>query len=387
MKYNIIITYLNYELRILIFSIGIKSVNLVYDELVCEQDLLKIDNDVVLDNIKSQLHHKLMNIKSDFNNINPHIYLVIDGETEANNTPSNDVKVLKMKIDFDKKHKIEAKDLYNFDKEAFSKSVKFANKTYSGYLIEGFIIDGSKDNFPLGKIVKNHIEVIGSAHYIDKRIYEIFHELLNDSYFDIKGFYDADYLLKKIVSLKDKHGLIEISRKHTKFFINKDDKIQNIITPIGLINFFNNTYATLLKEEKGPVLTKEAVFFLKKHFVLDEIAIDALVNDAFSYNNLVKVFKTVLIDYFSYFYRELAKNNLNNIDFQLIIDGYENNSLYDIINNNTNFKVTKFNVNNDLNVNFKKTKYVGEFNDLNIYQLKALVAAQNIINYRYWESR
>lgn len=385
MKTTLVLSYQNYELRLMVFACSGKKINLVYDQPVGAWDLLTITDDCSLNQIKTKINEQLKVVQNNFNSLNEHMYVLVDATKEGQQGAlTAEARLIKITVNVPNRHEISVDDLAKLDKEAYARSNIIDGKTYTGFLTEGYNINGRQVDRPLGVIAVDSFEVIGSHHYVNSRLVEIFGQLIEQTPFRIKAIYDTDYVFKKQVRINDNSGIVEVGRKDTKFYVNNNHQIQTICTAIGLVNFFNNTFDTL-SENNDCDLSKEAVFFLKQHFVFNQASEALKINEAISYNLATNTFRNVLINYFDYFHKELHKGRYPINDFQLIIHDYDATELSQLLSENTDLNITPFHVtNHSFNPGLCSSEQLATCDN---GALKAMLVMQDVALYRYWEIR
>lgn len=379
MKYNLVVSYLDYELRMMVFAKCNREINLVYDQKITNENIYKYDNDGLIDSLKQKINNVLNYLLEHFQGLNKKINIIVENEKMLR---SSETKSLRIQIPFNQKHVVEQEDLLKFDSEAYARVNQVDNRVYGGYCIESLYLDSKQCHYPVGQVSKHNIEALGSAQFIDKHIYDMFVELFKDSGFEIKGFILGDYLLKRGLHWDNNNGIIEMNRKTTKFYMKHDDITKTISTPIGLVNLFNNVYDTLC-ETHNQKDSYAAVEFLKQHFTFKTIEDTYFVNNEITYNDATNVFRNVILNYFSYFKKELSKSGYNIDRFKLIVDGYDAKEMSSLLTTNQIINCEDVSLSTEKNSNDIKIK--GQFINLDITQFKAMVAIQDLINYRYWE--
>lgn len=385
MKTTIVLSYQNYELSILVFGVSNKQLNLVYDKQIGAWDLLAIQDDMTIANIKSRVHQVLPSIKQKFPEVGNNIYVLVDGTKEGvRGALTAEARVMNITVNVPNKHAINMEDLKKIDKDAYSRSSAIEGKTYTGFLTEGYQVGGREIKKPLDQIVVDNFKVIGSHHYVSTGLIQIFETIFKDTPYNIRAIYDTDYVFKKFLRIPQNAGIIEVGRKDTKFYVNNDRSIQTICTAIGLVNFFNNTFDNLAESYEQD-LAQQAVFFLKQHFVFTQQREELMINEQISYNEATNIFKNVLVNYFEYFHKELRKGHYHINDFQLIVNGYDSQELAELLTQTLDLQVTPFKVT-------EQTFTPGICNPdqlaiIEISKLKAMLVMQDIVTYRNWEIR
>ncbi len=384
MKYNIVLAYINYELHLLVFSVFREQSLIVYDRFITKQDLSKqVDYEV----LRKELQDAFDIVESKFSHLNKNVFVLLDVlNNKQTGSVNNETQSASFTFNFDKKQQLTREDLAEINQTALNRSVARNNKLYGGCLIEGYKVDGGNQKHVLGSVVHQRLEVKGALNYIDSRLYELFKSLVDQiggiSGFKIQGFYVADYIFKKSINLDANCGIIEIGRRSCKFTINVGGRVSTVVTEIGLVNLFNNTYDTLLKKHSKEA-SLEATNFIKKHFIVNKYDHDYMINDEVSVNEAANVFRNVVINYFNHFVKELKANNLMVDNFYLIINGYDESEVAAVISENTEINCSRFEVRNLLNT--AEFSNVDELACLNEVEFLSSLLMHYITTYRYWE--
>lgn len=378
MKYHAIVSYIDYELKFFIFAKNAKEINLVYESLITRKNIYNLDNDGLYDSLLKKIETEVNAITKKFEDLNPNLYILVENETVT----GNDTKTLRIQIPLQQKHQIRYEDLEAFDKEAYSKSKLPEGKVYGGYMIEEYYIDGKNVITPLQRTASHNIEAIGSQQFVDRIIFDTFHNLFDNTYFNIKGFVLNEYIVKKMINIQDNSGIIELTRKKTNFYVSQKRYIKTISAKIGLVNFFNNVYEKL-RESFEENNAKQAVNFIKKHFIVNQYPINYYINEEVTLNDVSNLFRNVLCNYFSYFKKELASNGIKIQDYILIINNYEMKELAPLLEEKEIFIVKSFNQ-QLLRKNIDH-KIKGQYNNLDYQATKALTLVEELSNIRYWE--
>lgn len=386
MKYKIVLAYLNYELHLLVFSVFRDQALVVYDRVIAKGDLTQpVDYEL----IRKDLNKAFDIVESKFSNVSKNIYVLVDSvNNRKTKTVNNETQTASFTFDFNKRQEISREDLEKINQQALYRSIAKENKIYSGYLIEGYKVDGGNEKNVLGKVVQERLEVKGALNYIDSRLYELFKALVEqqpiDRGYKIVASYVSDYIFKKAIKLDANSGIIEIGRKSCKFTINYAGRTSTVITEIGLLNLFNNTYDTLLKQH-SPKASEEAANFIKEHFIVNKYDVDYQINDEISVNEAANVFRNVIINYFNHFAKQLKENNLLVNNFYLMINGYDESEVATLISESTDINCSRFEVRNALNTS--EFSNVDELSCLNNVEFNASILMHYIATYRYWEMR
>ena len=363
MNINVTVAYINYELRVIVFSNYRNNINIIYDKKICKFDLLSLNNDIEKDKLKETMEQTLEEITKKFKITNKKIDVVIDCD---NHVESKQIII----VEFEQKKAITKSDLATINGKALSKSVAKDGLMYAGYLIDGYKIDGSSIVNPLGNIVHNKLEVYGVLKYININIYHLLKSLIEIADFKMNSINVGDVILKKTAKLTDNTGIIEICSRKTKFIINKDNEIKSFSTNIGLTNFFNNVYDQLI-ENHSPKDTEDAVRFLMKNFTFKKYDANFIVVGDITLNELINIFNNVVVNYFQYFEREFVNNKVNVGSYSILLNNYPARELVKLINLNLETKFDEL--------------IMDDFRNLDPIALKAALTVKKINKYRSWE--
>ena len=362
-NYKIVISYLNFELRIMVFSIFENHPEIIYEEQIYKGELTNISNDVDLDEIKKRILNSYNEIERNLKINKKNINLLLD-------TTINHVSSQNIILNYENKHTICLEDYKKIKELAFSKTVAKEKLVYVDYFIEGYKIDDSTIEFPLGEVVHKKLEVSGNLIYIDKQLYEILLNLIQIEGYKIINTTLSEICFKKNIELIDNSGLIEIGSKNTKFIIKKNNTLKTFYTKIGLTNFFDNAYDILL-EKYGKKEAEEAVRFLMKHFVFNKYENDYLVTENIYINELVTIFQNVIVNYFEYFDKELTKTNLNVNSFYILLNVFKSNEFIKLLQEKTNINCEMLIIN--------------DYRNLDVTEMKAALFIKMLYQYDRWE--
>ena len=363
-NYKIVISYLNFELRIMVFSMYDNNPEIIYEEKIYKGEITSISNDVDLDEIKKRLLKSYNEIEQNLKITKKNINLILD-------TTKNYISSQNIILNYESKHTIDLEDYKKIKELAFSKTIAKENLIYVDYFIEGYKIDDSSINFPLGEVVHKKLEVMGDLVYVDKKLYETLENIIKINDYRIINTTLSDICLKKNIDLIDNSGLIEIGSKNTKFIIKKNNTLKTFYTNIGLTNFFNNVYDILLEKYENKEEIEKAVRFLMQHFVFNPYENDYLVTENIYLNELVTIFQNVIINYFEYFDKELTKTNLNVNSFYILLNVFKSNEFIKLLQEKTNINCEMLIIN--------------DYRNLDVTEMKAALFIKMLYQYDRWE--
>ncbi len=323
MKNNVytVFSYNNYELKIKVYVKEAEKVFVLMEELIDKIDLNKLTSDLQKDKVALTIKEKLEKTKQ----LNPSkdIYLVFDPEKYYYNRKSGT-------FDFPENHIVTRDDMltiYNYilNDEVAQNGYRVVNFNVSEMFKNGDKAIAKPIGSQMDKLVVN-----GELVFADSQTFYNLSNLIQGSGYRLVESRIGAYLLKNKADLQNQQGIIEIGTEKISFVVNHQGDIKKFSIQWGFKKMFETLYESLV-EQHGAETSEKAVFFVMDHFPLVEYKYDTIFADGLTVNNIIKRFRAILKEYFTYIYDELRRQKIEIKQFYVLIQEYHSSELIELL--------------------------------------------------------
>lgn len=323
MKNNVytVFSYNNYELKIKVYAKEADKVFVLMDELIDKVNLNELTSDLQKDKVSLRIKETLEHTKQ----INPSkdIYLVFDAENYYYNRKSGT-------FDFPSEHIVTRDDMLTIYNYILNEEVAKNGYRVVNFNVQSMFKNGDKKiSKPIGSQM-DKLVVNGEIVYADSTTYYNLNSLIQGTGYRLVEARVGSYLLKDRANLQAKEGIIEIGTEKISFVVNHQDNIKKFSINWGFKKMFETLFESLV-DTFGTEISEKAVYFVMDHFPLIEYKYDVMFADGLSINMIIKRFRSILKEYFTYIYDELRRQQIEIEQFYVLIQEYNSVELIELL--------------------------------------------------------
>ncbi len=317
-----IISYVNYELKLMVYNTFENKPYLLFEELIVKEDLLQLKSDFERDKITNKLKQAVRNAPKINSENKVQVYLLFD--------PKEHYLIDKnFTFEYDETHTITNNDIMKATKHAmYEEIVKDGFKSLN-FQIKEMTVDGKSVNNPLGYSVKK-FTIAGQVIISDAESYYTLMGLINDSSLEIIETYIGNNVIKNNINLKDKTGYIEVGTREMHFTFNNSGEYFQTTLDIGMENIMMDLFQKLM-EELSSTQSEQAVRFIMQYMVIEEYKHDFEIIEGVSLNYIIRLLQDILIRNFQSIYMEFSNSGINMESMQMIIHEYPQEEIADLL--------------------------------------------------------
>ncbi len=323
MKNNVytVFSYNNYELRIKVYAKEADKVFVLMEELIDKINLNEITSDLQKDKVSLSIKETLEKTKQ----LNPSkdIYLVFDAENYYYNRKSGT-------FDFPENHIVTRDDMLTIYNYILNEEVAKNGFRVVNFNVSTMLKNGDKEiSKPIGSQM-DKLVVNGEIVYADATTFYNLSNLIQGTGYRLVESRIGAYLLKNRADLQAKEGIIEIGTEKISFVVNHQENIKKFSINWGFKKMFETLYESFV-EQYGPEISEHAVYFVMDHFPLVEYKYDTEFAQNLTINTVIKRFRAILKEYFTYLYDELRRQKIVIDQFYVLIQEYNSIELIELL--------------------------------------------------------
>ncbi len=323
MKNNVytVFSYNNYELKIKVYAKEADKVFVLMEELIDKINLNEITSDLQKDKVSLKIKETLEKTKA--LNSSSDIYLVFDAENYYYTRKSGT-------FDFPENHIVTRDDMMTIYNYILNEEVAKNGYRVVNFNVSSMLKNGDKEvTKPIGSQM-DKLVVNGEIVYADATTFYNLSNLIQGTGFRLIESRVGAYLLKNRADLQAQEGIIEIGTEKISFVVNHQDNIKKFSINWGFKKMFETLFESLV-EQFGTEVSEQAVYFVMDHFPLIEYKYDTVFANDLTVNMIIKRFRAILKEYFTYLYDELKRQKIQIEQFYVLIQEYGSNELLELL--------------------------------------------------------
>ncbi len=322
-KMYTVFSYNNYEIKIMVYTVEEGKPFLLFDRLIDKVNLNEITSDLQKDKISLKVKEVLEQTKQITGKSANELYLVFDPESYYYTRKS-------YTFDFPENHTIERRDMKKMYDHILNDEVAKNGYRVINFNMKKLVKDLEKEvKKPVG-MTMDKLTITGEVIFADSETYYNLITLIQGSEFRVIETRIGGYILKEEIELQPAQGLMEIGTEKISFIVNQDDNIKQFNIKWGFRKIFESVYESL-QEQYGADASEEAVVFLMRYFPLKKYKYDAELVEGIYINEIINRFTTILIDYFTYIFEELKRQNLNINEFKVQVHEFAEEEIISLL--------------------------------------------------------
>lgn len=345
-KIETFLTYIDYELRVVVYSIYEDKPFLLHNEFVKRVKINELTSDFEKEKLTSDLQEKFREIQSFINEDINSINIIYEPVTYY-------FKSKTFTYDFEEVHKINYFDIEKVYKQSISNETVNPGHVAVDFSFAGFVIDEKEKVInPIGVEVRK-LQVYGDAIFSDSKTHYNVINIAEKLNVEIKNITLSNYISKKYNTLENDEILIEIQSEKTHFLMRVDNEVKQFTSGFCLKKLNEELYKTLIKEY-DPKESEAAVRFMIEHFVLKTSNIEYNVTENIQLNILISEYQRIFKSYINQLLKELYKQSFKVKKGYIHMKDNDEIELVDILNQG---KEVEFEVYSPVNIIEEKNNF------------------------------